>query len=237
MYTVGIVAAIQTEAAHLIKSLVNPRTGRIGSLTVFRGDIGDKAVSIIISGVGRRAAQDAAEALIKEGSPDLIISTGFAGGLSPDFPRGGIIVSCDLVNESGERETFSTLDSFVTPPPGKRGVVMTSSHFVSSTRHKKELNERLGAIAVDMESFHVGRVARGAGVPFLVVRVISDDLSHELPVMGSFFTKDGRLDLGGAILYFLRHPATCIPFVRFMVELDSHAKTLNRYLGELIVSL
>jgi adenosylhomocysteine nucleosidase len=237
MHTIGVIAAIETEAAPLIRSLKNRCRGRTGAFDLVSGDIGDKSVSVVVSGVGGRAAADAAGALIGGNSLDLIVSIGFAGGLVPDFPQGTIVVSHEVAGEAGDRAAFPTLDGFVVPPPGKGGVVVTSSRFVYATKHKRDLAERLGAVAVDMESLYVGRVAQEAGVPFLVVRVISDDLSHELPVFGSFFTKEGRLDLTRAIPYFLRHPGTLIPLVRFMGGLVRHAATLDRYLRRLIAGL
>lgn len=235
MQSIGIVVAQWQEAAPLVRTLENRRKRPVGSFTMFEGDIGGKSVSIIISGVGRRAAQGAASALIKSVSPAIVISSGFAGGLLPDYPAGTIVVSRELVDDAGLREIFPTRDALFSVPPAKTGVVLTSSRFVSSVRHRRELNERTRAVAVDMESIHVARVSREAGIPFLVVRVISDDLSAELPVMAEIFTRDGRLSVMRAISYFLRHPRFLLPFVRFMRNLDAHAVSLARYLTDLIV--
>jgi adenosylhomocysteine nucleosidase len=237
MHTIGVIAAIRTEAAPLIRGLRNPRRGRAGAFDLVTGDIADKTVTVVVSGVGGRAAHKAAAALI-EGIPvDLIVSIGFAGGLVPDFSRGTIVVSHEVTDETGDRTAFPTLDRFVVPPPGKGGVVVTCSRFVYATKHKRELAEKLGAVAVDMESLYIGRAAQEAGVPFLVVRVISDDLSHELPFLGPFFTNEGGLDLARAIPRFVRHPGTFIPLVRFMGGLVRYAATLDRYLLGLIAGL
>ncbi len=237
MRTIGIIAALRQEADPFIKELDASHYTHVDSFRIYRGAVGGRPVSLIVSGVGRRAAQSATEVLIESSRPYLIISIGFAGGLAEGLAAGRVVISNDLVDDAGRRETFSTPNGFVPPAGGERGVVLTSRHFVSAIDHRRQLRDRFGAVAVDMESIHIGRIAREAAIPILVVRVISDDLSAELPLMGSVMTPDGRLAIRRAIPYFLRHSGTIIPFIHFIRDLKSHADTLNRYLRQVIISL
>ena len=237
MHTIGIIAALRQEADPFIKGLDASHCSHAGPLTVHRGAVGERPVSLVVSGVGRSAARDAAEALIELSRPNLIISIGFAGGLAEEAAAGTVVVGSEIVDDAGGREAFPAPDGFVLPAGAKRGVILTSRRFIHAVDHRRDLWDRFGAVAVDMESIHIGRIARAAAIPVLVVRVISDDLSAELPLMGSVMTTDGRLDIQRAIRYFLFHPDTIIPFVRFIGGLKSHADTLNRYLRQLIISL
>jgi adenosylhomocysteine nucleosidase len=236
VYTIGIIAALMQEAAPLIRGLDEPRYTPIGPYPAHRGTVSGRPVTVVISGEGRKAA-GGAEALIEAARPDLIISVGYAGGLIEGIGAGSVVVSNELVDDAGGREVFPTPGRFVPPAGGVWGVVLTSRRFIFAVDHRRELSDRFGAVAVDMESIHIGRIAREAGIGFLVVRVISDDLSAELPHMGSVMTEEGRLHIRRAIPYFLQHPGTIIPFIHFVGNLDAHADTLNRYLTEVIGSL
>ena len=74
---------------------------------------------------------------------------------------------------------------------------------------KRALAETHGAIAVDMESLAVAQVCGDTGIRFLSIRVISDDLSADLPpevlsVVGS----TGTLRLGAALGSVWKRPGS-----------------------------
>jgi adenosylhomocysteine nucleosidase len=54
------------------------------------------------------------------------------------------------------------------------GTIATGDSFVGARAKKAELREKLGARAVEMEGAAVGQVCHQLGVPFLVVRGLSD---------------------------------------------------------------
>lgn len=237
VHTIGIIAALRQEVEPFIEGLETPRSITARRLVIHQGEISGRPVSLVVSGVGRKAAVNATKSLIESSRPDLIISTGFAGGLAEEAVAGTAVYGSDLVDDAGGRVTFGVPDGFALPEGGVWGVILTSRYFISAVDHRRRLRDRFGAVAVDMESIHIGRVARAAGIPVIVARIISDDLSAELPVMGSVMAGDGRLAIGRAIAYFARHPGTIIGFVRFMGNLTAHARTLNGCLRRLIVSL
>ncbi len=69
-------------------------------------------------------------------------------------------------------------------PKVVRGLVLTGDQVVSLEQHKRELKERLrDALCVEMEGASVAQICHEYGIPFVVIRTISDFANHqELPV-------------------------------------------------------
>jgi len=118
--------------------------------------------------------------------PQAIVGTGFCGGLSPDLRTGTavigkrviqrgeeIAVSCSLV-ESAQR----ALDA--TGIPYMVGSVITTTRVAASEAEKNALADT-GAIAVDMESGALARIADRYGIPFLPLRIVLDEQRDPLP--------------------------------------------------------
>ena len=75
------------------------------------------------------------------------------------------------------------------------------------------------AKAADMESHAVARVAAAAGVPFVVIRAISDPSNRALPraaVVG--ITQEGRIDGGAVAGALLRRPWECIDMLTLALD-------------------
>jgi adenosylhomocysteine nucleosidase len=61
------------------------------------------------------------------------------------------------------------------------GPLVESSSVLRSMPEKSALFEKSGALAVDMESAAIARVAAAARLPFLAIRAISDSATSAIP--------------------------------------------------------
>ncbi|MDR4306209.1 hypothetical protein IHQ68_06205 [Chelatococcus sambhunathii] len=79
---------------------------------------------------------------------------------------------------------------------------------VATAAEKAALRARTGAAAVDMESHIAERVARRHGLPFAVVRAVSDDARRSLPPAALVGMRpDGGVDLGAVLRSLAKDPA------------------------------
>lgn len=178
---------------------------RIGIITGLRSEarclagtpIAENAEVRVAAAVSAQAFDDARE-LIALGCQALI-SFGIAGGLDPRIRSGSLILANEVVTRDGERFSTDTtarkalhkligLGTHISHSP-----VFGSDQLIFSPRRKINLHLDTGAAAVDMESHSVARAAADAGVPFLVVRVVSDNAYHRLPksIRGSIAPNGG----------------------------------------------
>ena len=194
-------------------------------------------MATVISGVGGRCAAGAAKELIKSFRPDLVISTGYAGGLSPEVRVGDIIVTGEVIHESGKRVISRSVDGLNPSPPVRRGPILTTNRFIPFSRDKKTLYAKFGASAVDMESFFLGEEAEKSNIPFLSIRAISDAVDQDLPQISHIVGGDGRADLKKIALYFLAHPNMIFPSIDALIDIRKATKALNLYLKEFFSSL
>ena len=85
------------------------------------------------------------------------------------------------------------------------------------------------ARAADMESHVVARVAVAAGVPFVVIRAISDPSNRTLPraaVVG--ITQEGRIDGGAVARALLRSPWECTDMLTLALDGAQAMRRLRR---------
>jgi len=135
------------------------------------------------SGRARREA----ERLVAEGAGALI-SFGLAGGLNSRL-RPGDLIFADRVILPGGRvvETDSDWRSRLLELTGRHGLpvevgaIAGSGRVLASAAQKRELAERTGGAAVDMESHAVAGVADAARLPVLAIRAVADTAEQTLP--------------------------------------------------------
>ncbi|HXV73595.1 MAG TPA: hypothetical protein VD713_02580, partial [Sphingomonadales bacterium] len=131
-------------------------------------------------------AFEAARAMAKKGAEGLM-SFGIAGGLAEEVPVGALILAVGVVGEKGVR--FQTdsgwrqrLSALVHPHvPHRHSPLISLPYGLETEAEKRASHHETGAHAVDMESLGTAKAAAEAGLPFIVVRVVSDAVTDRLP--------------------------------------------------------
>ncbi|MEG3147313.1 phosphorylase [Sphingomonas sp. RT2P30] len=150
------------------------------------------------------------------------------GSLFSHLPGTGRGTAREASGGGGEPQTLragqSPSTSFAGPPPRSGevffgwlasqlpeatvGTILATDSIIASAAEKRDLFARTGAIAVDMESHIAARVAARHGLPFAIVRTISDSADQALPPAALVGMKpDGSVALGAVLASLARHPA------------------------------
>lgn len=228
---IGLVCALPLEVDEFLKRCERVRSYTGGDFT-FKGGRYDKArIAVVESGVGQVRAARATRALIEAHSPKWVISIGFAGGLLPEMRIGHIAVA-DSVVEADHPPLKIDLNMHNDPMHGLFvGTFVTVNQIVRTVVEKKELASHSHAIAVDMESHAVGRVCQELGTRFMAVRVLTDDLTEDLPPeVLSILGKTGSVRMGAVLGSLWKHPGS----LQDMWKLRERAMTASTRLASFL---
>ncbi|MCE5267655.1 MAG: hypothetical protein LLG00_07200 [Planctomycetaceae bacterium] len=232
---VGVVFALGIEAGCFEDLLQGAVTIRAHGFRLREGGLHGRRVVLVLSGAGRKNAQRATEMLIDGHRPGLVVSAGFAGGLSPELKRNDIFIADRLVGTSTIDVAGSGLAAG-THPGVHRGALLTADRVVGSPVERRELRDRHGAMAVDMETSAVAGVCVARRVPFSSIRVINDLADETLPrdVEHLLRQRSGAARLGAALGAVCRRPGN----LKSLYQLHENALVasgrLARFLSEYI---
>ncbi len=152
---VGIVVGLAAEAR-----IAGPFGGRIG-----------------IGGGTAAGAERAASALAPHVS--ALISFGLAGGLDPVLLPGALLVPATVLADDGRWDADSILIAHLGGPTP--GALFGDGSILATAAAKAALHARTGAVAVDLESAAVARIAARCVLPFAVLRAVCDPAGRDLP--------------------------------------------------------
>lgn len=165
------------------------------------------------------------------GTASGIISIGIAGALAVGLPVGQWVVA-DAVLDDGESlptDPAWTGRLAARLPEAARGVLLGVNAMVAEATQKASLHSTTGAVAVDMESHIVARVARRHRLPFAAARVISDAAHHDLPPAVLVGMKsDGGMDLPAVLRSLLANPGQLPALIRTGLEAERGFRALLR---------
>ena len=92
-------------------------------------------------------------------------------------------------------------------PEARYGDIAGVPEPVADAASKHALNRSTGAIAADMESQVVARLATARELPFVCCRVVIDPAERSLPDAAlAGMRADGSTDIGAVLKSLLRHP-------------------------------
>ncbi|MGC1276358.1 MAG: 5'-methylthioadenosine nucleosidase [Planctomycetaceae bacterium] len=196
---VGLVCALSMELNHFFDRCEKVRAMSGGGFRFRGGRLAGVRVAAVESGPDPAKAARATRALLDGHRPAWIVCCGFAGALGEGVRIGDIVVST-VIHRVDEDDVPTPHGMASDPTKGLHvGDLVTTDHIVRTIAEKQALAAATGAIACDMESHAVAVVCREAGVPFMAVRAITDDLSTDLPAeVHALLEKTGAGRLGAA---------------------------------------
>lgn len=235
---IGIICALPIELGAFLDRCQKVKKYTGGDFA-FRGGFYDGIrIAVVESGMGFARARRATQAMIEGHSPRWLLSCGFAGALRENIPVGSILVADSIVDQHGQS---LQIDLHMPADPAHGlfiGRLLTADDIVRTIELKRQLAEQHSALAVDQESLAVAQVAREHKTRFLAVRVISDDLSSDLPPeILSIVGETGSVRFGAALGALWKRPSSAKDMWRLREQASSAAARLATFLDGVVVQL
>ena len=193
--TIGIIVAMDKELAQLRTLLDQPTVERRNGKDFILGTIGEKRVVLQKCGIGKVNSAVGTVEMIDNYRPDLIVSSGCAGGADTGLNVTDVVVSAECCYHDaycGSDQEFGQImgmpsryasptelvakaaamggDTRVVP-----GLIVSGEWFVDSRDKMRSILDSFPqAKAVDMESCSIAQTCHIYNVPFISFRIISD---------------------------------------------------------------
>ncbi len=143
------------------------------------------AVEVLQTGMGVVAAADALRRRLSASPrPRWLISSGFAGSRDESVGLGTWLFASSLMHGSLDVPVSGLLDGALMKVP----LPARSAAFVTVDLVHGPEDEAQAGVAVDMESAALGSLAYDAGIPFDVLRVVSDTVVEPVPKALALFS-------------------------------------------------
>ncbi len=227
--TFGVIGAMESEVAQLRAALGKMETAEHSGLTFYSGTLGANRVVLVKCGIGKVNAARCTQVLIDRYAPDYIVNTGIAGGIGEGLAVADVVIGTELVQHDFDVRAFGYARGNICDPTHrdtpsvfcsdetlieafraaasslldakrvKSGRIATGDLFVASAEAKQDIAGTFGAVAAEMEGGAIAQVASLAGVPFIVLRAISDLADGSSPASFDAFEQQ-TADLSASIL-------------------------------------
>ena len=170
---IAIVAGVPEELAVLRR--------RVGGA---RGVLGGRDVVLAVAGDGAARAERSLDALLAAVPCSGVLGIGVAGGLTDDLPVGSFVVaSCVISSDGREHRPDPACVAAATRSGARPARVLCAAGLAGTAIDKARMREHAGdgPAVVDLESAAWAESAARHGLPWSVLRVVSDAWDEDLP--------------------------------------------------------
>ncbi|MEH6710891.1 MAG: 5'-methylthioadenosine/adenosylhomocysteine nucleosidase [Paraglaciecola polaris] len=196
---IAILGAMDEEITLLKQSISQLQEHKHAHLTLYTGQLNDVDVVLVKCGIGKVAAAVATTIIVDKFAPDYVVNTGSAGGFDQALSIGDVVIANEVVHHDADLTHFGYAlgqcagmpETFVCDPTLidaaeqaahslgevkiKRGLICTGDAFIGSDEAAAKLLANFPTIAAaEMEGVAIGQTCHLLGVPFLVIRSLSD---------------------------------------------------------------
>lgn len=178
-------------------------------------------IAILHTGVGETACRNRIGPFLDSQRFDLLISSGFAGGVDPSLVVGDLLLA----------ENFSDPDLLARASElliAQAARLVTTDRIIESAAARAQFAREQRAAAVDMETECIAAACAERKLPLLALRVISDTNSAPFPAPPSvlFDIARQRTSPGRLAAYLLTHPGSILRLARFARQIATARKNL-----------
>lgn len=197
---IGIIGAMEEEVARLKEQMEDVSVQTKASMDFFRGRLKGREVVVVRSGIGKVNAGICTQILVDEYKVSAVINTGIAGSLRAEIDIGDIVLSTDALQHDVEALAFGyppgqipQMDTFSFEADARlreiaraacervnpdihthEGRIVSGDQFISSREKKNWITENFEGYCTEMEGAAIAQAAYLNGIPFLIIRAISD---------------------------------------------------------------
>jgi len=207
----AVIGAMDEELEALLVDLEERREGSHGPFAVHFGRLEGRSVALARCGVGKVNAAALTQAVLTLGAARVVF-TGVAGALRPGLEVGDVVISKDAVQhdldvrplgyrlgevpgEAWSWEADPHLAELALAAAGELegvhavlGRVASGDVFVADPVRARALRDTFAADCAEMEGAAAAQVCAKWGVPFVIIRSISDTADHDAQVDFRSFT-------------------------------------------------
>ena len=199
MTKLGIIGAMSCEVEALKGKMENVTVGNHAGSEYYEGTREGLPAGVVQCGVGKVNAAMCAQVLCSVYGVTHLVNTGIAGSLCAELDIGDLVVSQDAMyhdvdvtvfgypqgkvpgmdvtafpaDETLMGYAFAAADT-VNPGHAKIGRVASGDQFVCGKDQKDKIIEVTGALCTEMEGAAIAQTAYRNGIPFVILRAISD---------------------------------------------------------------
>ena len=212
----AIVGAMAAETEPLRAAAAGAVAERVGPFAFHRARLDGVPVLLATCGIGKVQAAALTQALLDRGAA-AVLFTGVAGGVDPSLRVGDLVVATDALQHDVDvtalgyalgqvpghdavrwqadvdlRDRVAAAARTVAAAAGVRvvvGTVASGDRFVADPDDVARLRSTFGAACAEMEGAAVAQVCAAWGVPWAIVRSISDTADHDAHVDFRAFTE------------------------------------------------
>lgn len=196
----GIIGAMEVEVNVLKKDMKIIREVKKAGMNFCEGTLCGREAVVVRSGIGKVNAAVCTQILIDEFGVTEVVNTGIAGSLKAEINIGDLVISTDLVHHDMDAVGFGyplgqipQMDVFSFEADDRlaalakkaceevnpeiqvfQGRIVSGDQFVSDQSVKEKISENFDGYCTEMEGAAIAQAAFLNGVPFVVVRAISD---------------------------------------------------------------
>lgn len=209
---VAVLAAMLPELAPVVRRLgLAPLDVDLGDTRAWKGRSGEREVVAAVTRMGTRAAREVTSRVLDRLPAEHVIVLGACGAVAHELAIGDLVVPERVLDEASGAAHH---------PVALGGAQAAGTLFTSDVLQREpaklEALRRAGVVAVDMESAAIGAVCEARGVPFSVLRAVSDRAGDPLvgPEVVALSRPDGTPHLGNVLRFVVRRPQRLLALAR-----------------------